>query len=275
MPFQQYKGGLLPPYPSHARPRLYVDDFLTGVKPGGPVEIDYYSQVPAFPMDMNGPDPSNPGQIPDGIGICGWAGPDHIQMAWNQYAHGKCASWGNDTLLQLYGATGGYVLGDASTDNGTRLQDNLDYWRKEGVNGDKILFFGALRPGSWFRAERVAALRAFGGILLGHSWPESAETQFPGPLTYVPSSPAAGGHCTVQLGELTGMNEVRDCCWGQIVPASTGFLLHTVVEAWVIGSSDFIEVNGRNPSGVDLAGMNEALGELTRTSNPLKIRTIL
>lgn len=275
MPFTRYKGGLRPPYPSHAKPRLYVDDFLTGVKPGGPEVIDFFSAVPSWPMDMNGPDPSNPEPIPDGIGICGWAGPDHIQMAWNQYAHGSCASWGNDTLLDLYSATGGYVLGDPSTDNGTVLQDNLDYWRKEGVNGDKILFFGALRPGSWFRAERVAALRAFGGILLGHSWPESAEQQFPQALTYVPASPVAGGHCTAQLGELTGQNEIRDACWGQIVAASTGFLLHTVTEAWVIGSGDFIEVNGRNPSGIDLDGMNQVLADLTGESNPLKLRRIL
>ena len=283
MPFQTYKGGLLPPHPSFSHPRLYVDDFLAGVKPGGPAEVDYYQLVldqGGFGMDMNGPDPANPPEIPDGIGICGWAGPDHLQMALNAYAHGAFASWGNQTLLDLYHQTGGYVLGDESTDTGTNLQDNLGLWRNEGVptaagGTDKILFFGALRPGSWFRAERMQALRAFGGIIYGHQWPESAEHQFPSALTYIPGSASAGGHCTVQLGELTGQNEIRDCCWGQIVSASTGFLLHTVTEAWVVGTEDFVELNGRNPSGIDLAGMNDALAQLTGTSNPLKLSSIL
>lgn len=283
MPFVTYKGGLLPPHPSFSHPRLYVDDFLAGVKPGGPAEIDYYSRVldaGGFPMDLNGPDPSNPPQIPDGIGCCGVAGPDHLQMALNAYAHGDFASWGNEGILRTYSAWGGYVLGDPSTDNGTNLQDNLSAWRHDGVeradgSTDKILFFGALRPGSWLRPERVQALRAFGGIIYGHQWPESAEHQFPNPLTYIPGSPAAGGHCTVQLGELTGMNEVRDCCWGAIVSASTAFLLHSVVEAWVVGTMDFIELNGQNPSGLDLDGMNEALSSLTGEANPLKLSHIL
>jgi hypothetical protein len=279
MGFQVNKGGLLPPHPSFSHPRLYVDDFLAGVKPGGPAVIDYYSEVAdhgGFPMDLNGPDPSNPPEIPDGIGCCGVAGPDHLQMALNAYAH----SWGNEGIIKTYGAWGGYKLGDPSTDNGTNLQDNLNAWRKDGVptvdgGTDKILFFGALRPGSWFRPERVKALQAFGGILYGHQWPESAEQQFPHALTYVPGSANAGGHCTVQLGELLGENEVRDCCWGRIVPASTGFLLHTVVEAWVVGTQDFIETSGRNPSGLDLDGINEALASLTSQLNPLNLRRIL
>jgi hypothetical protein len=284
VPFQTYKGGLLPPHPSFSHPRLYVDDFIARVKPGGPQVVDYCQLVldhGGFPMDLNGPDPSNPPQIPDGIGDCGLAGPDHLQMALNAYAHGgQFASWGNETLLSAYEHLAGYQLGDESTDNGLNLQDVLGFWRSEGFpaasgSQDKILFFGALRPGSWFRAERMQALRAFGGILYGHQWPESAEQQFPGALTYVPGSPNAGGHCTVQLGELTGENEIRDCCWGQVVPASTGFLLHTVAEAWVVGTMDFVERNGDNPSGIDLAGMNEALAQLTRTSNPLGLRSIL
>lgn len=285
MPFQIYKGGLKPPYPSFSHPRLYVDDFLARgpVTPPVPQTIGYYQRVldqGGFPMDMNGPDPSNPPQVPDGIGDCGLAGPDHLQMALNAYAHGSCASWGNDTLLALYHELGGYVLGDPATDQGTSLQDNLQFWRREGVplpggGTDKILFFGALKPGSWLRPERMQALQAFGGILYGHNWPESAETQFPGPLTYVPGSPDAGGHCTVQLGERTGIDEVSDCCWGKIVPASTGFLLHTVTEAWVVGTQDFIELNGRNPSGIDVEGINEALAALTSQPNPMGLYRVL
>jgi hypothetical protein len=226
-------------------------------------------------MDLNGPDPSNPAGMENGAGTCGIAGMDHLQMAWNQATRGSCASWGNDTVLSLYEYLSGYLRGDPTTDKGTILQDNLNFWRKEGVNRDKILFFGALRPGSWLRPERIKALQAFGGLYLGINVPESAEQAFPGDWVYVPRSPLAGPHCVVQHGELLGWHEARLSSWGAIVKAATGFLMHTIEEAWVVGASDFIEVNGKNPSGLDVAGMNDALGVLTDTSNPLGLKTIL
>lgn len=278
--FERYKGGRKPPHNPVEHPRLWIDPFLTGVAlpeaaPGQRVAIDYFSKVGTWPMDLNGPDPSNPAGMEGGAGTCGIAGMDHLQMAWNAYAQDSCESWGNETVLQLYEQLGGYVRGDESTDQGTVLQDNLDFWRKEGVNGEKILFFGSLHPGSWLRPERQLALQAFGGLYLGLNLPQSAEEQFPEPWTYRRGSPFVGRHCVTQHGELIGRNEVKLGSWAKIVPASQNFLLHTVEEAWVAAHPDFIEANGRNPSGIDLEGINEALASLTRTSNPLKLRHIL
>jgi len=282
MPFETYKGGRRPPHPLYAKPRLWMDDFLTPVQvhpaaadPSARAEIDYFSAVGGFPMDLNGPDPSNPAEIAGGIGDCGIAGMDHIQMAWNAYAHGKATSWGSETVLSLYEHLGGYVYGQPETDQGTVLQDNLQFWRQEGVNGDKILFYGALRPGSWLRPERIKSLQAFGGIYLGLNLPQSAERAFPGDWVYVPRSPEAGGHCVVQHGELLGWHEARLSSWGAVVKASPGFLQHTIEEAWVVAAPDFIDVNGRNPSGLDIAGIQSALKELTGESNPLQLKTIL
>jgi hypothetical protein len=277
--FTQFKGGLQAPYADFEKPRLYVDDFLLPAASQRYGEIDWTTGVTDWGMDMNGPDPSNPPQIPGGIGICGWAGPDHLQMAITAATGGTPASWGNDALLHMYELTGGYRLGDPSTDNGTVLQDNLGAWRKAGVpapsGDDRILAFGALKPGSWLRPERIQALSAFAGIIFGHNLPQSAEQQFPGPWTYVPGSPVAGGHCTVQLREIHGTDEIGLATWGRIVSAQTRFLLSTVVEAWVVFDTDFVERNGRNPAGLDVTGMNEALASLTRQSNPLNLRPIL
>lgn len=282
MAFEIYQGGRLPPHPLFARPRLWIDDFLTPVElhpavadPSSRTEIDYFSKAGPFPMDLNGPDPSNPAGLEQGCGDCGIAGMDHIQMAWNAYAHGKGTSWGNDQVLSLYEYLSGYRRGDPATDVGTVLQDNLQFWRTHGIGTSKILFYGALRPGSWLRPERIKALQAFGGIYLGLSLPVSAEQAFPGDWVYVPRSPLAGGHCMVQLGELLGWHEARLAGWGAVVKASTGFLQHTIEEAWVIAAPDFIEVNGRNPSGLDIAGIQAAMKELTGELNPLGLKTIL
>lgn len=271
MGFEIYKGGRKPPHNPVERPRLWLDPFLTGVHlpeaaPGQRVAIDYYSEVGTWPMGLN-----------DRLGTCGVVGMDHLQMAWNAYAQGSCASWGDETILGLYEQLGGYVPGDESTDQGTVLQDNLDFWRKEGVNGEKILFFGSLHPGSWLRPERQLALQAFGGLYLGVNLPESAEQQFMdgSPWHYEHGSPLAGGHCVVQHGELIGRDEVRVSSWAKIVPASQSFLLHTCEEAWVVAHPDWIEANGRNPTGIDLEGINDALASLTGTSNPLNLRHIL
>jgi hypothetical protein len=67
---------------------------------------------------------------------------------------------------------------------------------------------------------------------------------------------------------------VRLATWGAARKAYTGFMMAALEEYWLIGDSQFIERNGRNPSGFDLEAMNEALASLTRTSNPLNLRKI-
>lgn len=273
MAFTRYKGGRLPAHPDETHPRLWVDDFivpdlgmLSGPGFGAAIEdVDYGSAITSWPMDLN-----------DSLGDCGIAGADHGQMAWNQYATGSHQSWGDEIIEQVYSAVGGYVPGDPSTDNGIVLQDMLDYWRKTGVmladgTVDKIAFFGAMRPGSWNRARRVLGIRTFGGLYKGYNLPESAEQAFPGDWVLVPGSPAAGGHCTWQTAEYHTTDEGRDISWGQPVKVQKAFMMASLEEVWVIGSHDFVEVNGRNPSGIDLEGMNEALSALTGQTNAMKL----
>lgn len=281
MAFSIYQGGRLPSYPDFLHPRVWADDFapdpetMLAIAGAGETD-DWASRVSEWPMDMNGPDPSNPPQIPDGIGDCGWAGLDHWQMSAHAYGDGNVRSWGNDTLLQCYGATGGYVLGDPSTDNGTNLQDNLQFWKRNPIEGDEILGYAALRPGTWFRAERVYYQRLFGSLYLGHNWPASAEQQAARgePFTFVPGSPVAGGHCTTDAREMTGFAQIGLPCWGELRPATMGFFMATVEEAWVILTRDTIERNGANQYGYNMTAMNDAISSLTGQSNPLKLTTI-
>lgn len=267
MSFTRYRGGRLPPHPDDTHPRLWVDDFLSPMRASIPDTISWAGGITDWGMDLN-----------DQLGDCGIAGADHWQMAWSQAASGSHASWGDALVQETYSAVGGYKPGDPSTDNGISLQDMLSYWRKTGIvlpggKTDKILAYGALRPGSWLRPERVTAMWNFGPLYTGLNLPQSAEDAFPQPWTVVPGSPIAGGHCVLQVEELRATDEIGYVSWGQVVRASRAFLMQYAEEIWVAITQDFIERSGANPDGVDLQGMNEALGQLTGSSNPLGLKT--
>jgi hypothetical protein len=254
------KYGRRPPYPDAVRPRLWLDEFF---QPGAavPQSVDFCSEVGDWPMSLN-----------NQLGDCTIAAANHVQMAMNQYAHGKCAPWSDDVCLEAYEAVGGYVPGDPATDNGCAMQDVLEYWRTEGIGGDKILAYGALSVPCYLPV-RLQALYTFGAIYTGLRLPQSAETQFDNGQPWTPEqgSPIAGGHCVDQQAELQAMDEVRYVSWGETVSANRAFSYDFTEEAWCIISSDFVEVNGDNPDGFDLQAMNEALASLTGTSNPLSL----
>lgn len=261
MPFGHHPC-VKPPHPDFYKPRLWLDDFAPNVIPPDSTTANWASRVPSFPMDLN-----------DQLGDCGITGMDHYQMSESQYGSGSSTSWGDSTCLQLYEQLGGYVQGDPSTDNGTVLQDNLNFWRNNAINGSKILAFGALRSWNW--RQRLHALHAFGPGYIGMSLPQSAEQQFPGDWTLVPGSPPAGGHCVTIAAELMSTDDIRLTTWGAVVKASRAFFMATVSEYWVIITEAGIERNGVNQYGWDVTGMNEALAALTGQSNPLKLKTIV
>jgi hypothetical protein len=259
-----HRYGRKPPYPNDTHPRLYIDDFL---KPGFtiPASVDFCSEVTSWPMSLN-----------DTLRDCTIAAANHTQMAWNQFAHGSNTPWTDDQVLAAYEAIGGYVPGDPSTDNGCVMQDVLQYWKTEGIAGDKILAYGAIR--NWTGPARIQCLYTFGSIYTGINCPQSAETEYDDnqPWIYVPDSPDEGGHCIDLQAEIDsppgappGMRVVS---WGRAIPTSAGFYMNYTEEAWVIVTQDFIEVDGKNPDGIDLQAMNEALQALTGDSNPLGLK---
>lgn len=275
----EFRAGLKPPHPDFVKPRLWVDDFLPewahgSFEAAGPgMTADWATKVAEWPMGLNGPDPHDPGAPI--LGTCGIAAMNNWQIADDTYGDGNVKPWPNSTILRLYEILGGYVPGDPTTDQGTILQDNLNFWRHNPIEGDELLAFGALRPGTWLRPERINALRSVGPLYLGLQLPVSAEDQFPGPWTFVPGSPLAGGHAVIQPAEAMGTNEVRMVSWMRLVHASTQFMLGTVVEAWVGINAASVERNQRTQYGMDMQGLNQALAALTGEANPLRLTKIL
>jgi hypothetical protein len=272
--FSIYAGGRLPPFPDQTHPRLWISDHIDPHRALAGQDVltaDWCSKIglSGWGMDGNGPDPTLPPGIPP-VGDCGIAGMDHWQMASNAYgAAGAGQSWGTTASISLYEILGGYQPGNAATDQGTVLQANLSYWQKNLIDGNEIIAYGALRPGSWNRAMRVSAMRAFGPLYLGLNFPESGEQQFPGPWQVVPGSPIAGGHCVVDVAEYDETDEIRLVSWGQAVPTTTGFFDTYTEEAWVIIDRAGLQRAGANQYGYDLQGMNTVLQQLTGDSNRL------
>lgn len=287
MAFNVYKGGRLSPWTNESHPRVFIDDFYDRAtlynwfrRSAASEEnfVDWRGDVPTdgWGMDANGPDPTAPAAISaTGIGDCGPTGLDHWQMAINAGNGRPFASWGAPFVVDLYGHLGGYVLGDPSTDNGTNLQSNLGFWRKNAISGIQLTAFGALRPGTWDRAVRVATMQMFGPLYTGVNLQNNQETQFPGPWVYVPGGTVAGGHCIIQVSETNQVYEVGDVSWGAAVAANTSFQYLATEEMWALLTEESVDSAGSNPYGFSMAQLNEAIASLTNEANPLGLRKIL
>src|SRR2546425_8758875 len=125
-----FRGGRKLPHPEVVRPRLHLGQFLTGTYPPAPAVVDYTSKVPEWPMYGN-----------DQYGDCVWAMIGHSIEAATSYGRGATVEVTDADVLKGYSDVTGFRPDDPSTDQGTVIQDALDYWRKTGVGGHKILAF--------------------------------------------------------------------------------------------------------------------------------------
>ncbi|HEV2353215.1 MAG TPA: hypothetical protein VGR89_03185 [Puia sp.] len=248
--------------------------------PAPPVVVDYSTRIPAdgWGMCMNGPDPANPPQIPDGIGDCTFAEATHDTLAQSIYAGDVPVTIPNSSLLTGYHAVGGYVLGEPSTDNGCVIQQVLSYRRKTGLldsNGNlhKILAFGQLKNLDNFAMVKTA-LYIFGSIDIGVNFPSAAMTQFDEGLPWAPvrGDSIEGGHCVcVQRFDPTVSDGyIKVVTWGQEQAVRLSWWDAYVEEAWCIITQDWLStVSDETLNGLDLAQLNTDLGQMTNLGNPL------
>jgi hypothetical protein len=113
----------------------------------------------------------------------------------------------------MYSAVSGYNPTDPSTDVGATLQDALDFWRKNGLAGNRIAAF------AFIDAQDVDLVRAciatFGAVYTGMNFPSSAMDQINRgePWTVVRRSRIEGGHC-VPIGAYDA-DSFTCVTWGQ------------------------------------------------------------
>jgi hypothetical protein len=235
--------------------------------PAVPPIVDWVSLIENWPMFAN-----------DAWGDCVFAMIGHSIQAATRYGQGATVTLTDGQILDAYSAVTGFDInagppGSNPTDNGTVIQDALNYWRKEGIGDHKILAFGQLDHEN--PAEVMSALHLFGHIQLGINFPASAMSQFNAgqPWDVVQGARVEGGHA-INLGFTRndrGEYEWKPVSWAELLDMTQEFYLEYVEEAWVVITPEWLDTVGNFPEGIDTAALGGAFTELTGEPSPFPV----
>jgi hypothetical protein len=254
MSFELFKGGKLPPV--HKPCHVALSDHLVAAHEWPPVPPRGWEfAVPADEMNILGNDV---------YGDCAPAG------AYGLAQIQSCNSTPDDPIvpttdevLHLYQDVTGFDPDDPATDQGTVLTDLLDFWQKTGFevthrSGRKslsqIVGWASLDISS-FALMRWAAY-TFGGSYLGIQCPQQCEQNTTN-WNFKPGFKIAGGHCIVQAGEGSQGGKMRS--WGLWIPASAEFMGAYIDEGHIVITKDWLNAQGKSPTGLDLNGLLAAM----------------
>jgi hypothetical protein len=170
------------------------------------------------------------------------------------YYHAKGVLTGNATGTPFiatdaqingdYGAIGGYVVGDPSTDNGCDMVTAIQYWMATGDQGGTKLA-GAVSLDATNVPLMQLALFLFSNLYLGFEIPDSGINPFPsaGDVWNLTGAPdPSNGHCIESVGyaapgtpAIVGytVDGILVCTWGEIV-----------LIPWAAVSEYFADANG-------------------------------
>jgi hypothetical protein len=169
-------------------------------------------------------------------------------------------------VTALYSAVGGYVQGDASTDNGCSESDMGAYLLSTGFLGHKATAVG---PVDYTDINRLQwAQRLFGTCRLGWNLPGYAEDLFDAGLPWdvqTTGDQSTEGHDTALVDYRGGLLYVVS--WydsatayvRKLVPVTPAFALKYLEESSVELFGDWIRAQGTAPSGFDLGDLTAKL----------------
>lgn len=208
--------------------------------------VDWSQKVKTWPMMAN-----------DKVGDCTCAAAGHLIEDWTANAKGAPVVLPDADILKAYSAITGYLPGNPATDHGANELDVLNYWRKIGVGGRKIIAFAALEPQNQSHVED--AIELFGGCYIGLALPLCAQTQNvwtvpPGGPTGTGAPGSWGGHAVpVVAYDQRGLTVVT---WGALKQMTWGFWAAYCDEAYAVLSEDWLSKNGgKDPEGFDLKAL--------------------
>lgn len=218
----------------------------------------YLSKALVPPHNLNWGKPIQQWQMMknDEIGDCTCAGAGHLIMTWTANA-GVLYTPPDNEILKAYEATGGYIPGDPSTDNGATELDVLNYWRRNGIAGHKIGAFVSINPRNIQHLKIAAWL--FGGIYTGVMLTQSdMDAIQSGENTWrYNKSPFIGGHAVPAIGY--NNKGFQFITWGMVQTATYEWVYNRVEEAYAIISHDWIKNTGKAPSGFDINQLSNDL----------------
>jgi hypothetical protein len=217
-----------------------------------PEEVSWITKLKAaeaIPMYLN-----------DQLGDCVIAAAGHMVQQWNFYAGHPFQPTDAD-ILAAYGAVGGYNPDDPGSDQGADMLTMLNYWRKTGLAGHRILAYMSL---DWTNLEEFrAAILLFGSAYMGIQLPLSVQgaddwVVGDGGIYTSQGSPGGwGGHCV----NFPASSAITHTCetWGSMLKCSHNFLMDYADEGYVVLSPDWMNVVGLSPSAFNL---NQLMADL-------------
>ncbi len=202
----------------------------------------------------------------DTAGDCCEAAAYHELQRQTTYA-GKPFTPTTAEAIGLYSTLTGYVPGDPSTDNGTDPTQMLNYMVSNGLSGHKIAAWVTVDPTRPTQVKQSIDL--FGGVLIAWALPVAAQNPLTGLNGYpcwnmelpgiggsdgVPGS--WGGHLTDggQYGtDAKGNQGLQTVTWGQLYDVTWAYLSAYSTAIYAVVTQDWIEKDGKSPSGFDTA----------------------
>lgn len=250
-----FKGGRLPADPT--KPRLRLSSLLTAAAPTYPENIDWLTKVTNYPMYKN-----------DTLGDCTCATIGHMIQNLSTYGQGKTISITDQDVVNAYSAVSGYDQRTGANDNGAVVQDVLNYWRKTGVAGHKILAFAEVDLNN--QAELYAGANTFGDLYLGINFPNTAMDQFNRGQAWdvVAGAYSEGGHAINTAWYDVSEKMWKVVTWGRVQPMTQAFFDKYVEEAWVVISPEWFDAKGSSPVGLDMYALGQQFESLTGEPNP-------
>lgn len=233
-------------------PRLSLKNYLLTRMPLPPAEYDYTAKASKVLAQMLGN---------DRLGDCTAASAFHIAGTMLANANAP-VTWAASQVIPFYSATGGYIPGKESTDNGANEVDVLNYWQNFGLLPD-----GSHKIAAWMAVdaknndEVATAIWLFENVYCGAEMPDAWVTPVPhvGGFTWdLAGAPNPdNGHAFPGLAY--GPGGVMISTWGMTGkltwPAIEKYAGHADGgELYTVLSADSIErASAKAPNGLDLA----------------------
>jgi hypothetical protein len=229
---------------------LQLARYMTTELPAPPAARDWTGGLKDWGMMLN-----------DTLGDCTIAGCGHAIQVWTKNATNE-TTVNDNAVLTAYEQWDGYDPNDVTTDQGGVELDVLTNWRKSSLAGHTLTAFAAVNVKNLIEVRQ--AIELFGGIYIGLALPLTAQGQT---VWDVVSSAGDskiagswGGHCVyVPAYDANGFTCIT---WGALQPMTKAFWNAYCDEAYALIGADWINEQGKSPSGFDSAQLAADLSEI-------------
>ena len=254
-------------------PRLSLRNYLMQSAPAPPPTCDYRAKGYKALSQMYGNDT---------LGDCVIAGIGHLVGCFTGNSGAGEVILTPKEIIALYSAIGGYVPGDASTDNGCDEVTALNYWENNGAPTGLHRISGWLAVDPTNPVEVRTALWLFENLVFGVELPDAWVNPFPAGSNFTWDLAGApdpnNGHCVVGCGyaargvviDTWGIAGVMtDAAIAYYADSEQGGALYTVLSPDTIGKAQAKAPNGFDWSQL-LADFDSMLGKPAPAATPAK-----